>query len=287
MREVFLAPAKINLCLHVLGKRPDGYHELLMLMQRVSLFDRVEIALAPARETLVHCAGVALASGEENIAARAARLLLKKAGLMRQVSITIDKQIPVAAGLGGGSSDAGAVLLGLNRMLGLGATNEELRNLGRELGADVPFFVFERQAWAAGIGEILEPVPALPRVSYLLVNPGVAVSTAWVYGNLGLTPPGDMAKLRQFPKTPEELVRLLHNDLEKVTVGRFPELVAIKTRLLDLGAAGALMSGSGPTLFGVFVDHGAAQRARQELQDVTGWRVYLVEPLDDGPARCG
>ena len=287
MREVFLAPAKINLCLHVLGKRPDGYHDLLMLMQRVSLFDRVEIALAPARETVVQCTGVVLAAGEENIAARAARLLLERAGLARQVSIAIDKQIPVAAGLGGGSSDAATVLLGLNRMLGLGASNEELRILGRELGADVPFFVFERQAWAAGVGEILEPVPALPRVSYLLVNPGVAVSTSWVYGNLGLTPPGDVAKLRKFPKTLEDFVRLLHNDLEKVTIGRFSELAAIKTRLLDLGAAGALMSGSGPTLFGAFVDRGVAQRALKELQEVPGWGVFLAEPLDDGPVPHG
>lgn len=287
MRDAFLAPAKINLCLHVLGKRPDGYHELLMLMQRISLFDRVEIALVPARKTEVRCDGVALAPGEENIAARAARLLLERAGLSRRVSITIDKQIPVAAGLGGGSSDAAMVLLGLDRMLGLGTANEELRALGKELGADVPFFVFERQAWAEGVGEVLDPVPPLPRVFYLLVNPGVAVSTAWVYGNLGLTPPRDVAKLREFPKTPEDLVRLLHNDLEKVTIGRFPKLAAIKSRLLDLGADGALMSGSGPTLFGVFIDHGAARRALQELQEVPGWRVFLAEPLNDGPVRLG
>jgi 4-diphosphocytidyl-2-C-methyl-D-erythritol kinase len=287
MRDAFLAPAKINLCLHVLGKRPDGYHELLMLMQRVTLFDRVVIELTPASKLAVSCAGVPLAPGEENIAARAARLLLGRAGVARRVALTIDKQIPVAAGLGGGSSDAATVLLGLNRMLDLGASRETLRDLGRELGADVPFFVLERQAWAAGIGDILDPVPELPRVSYLLVNPGVAVSTAWVYGNLGLTPPGDVAKLREFPKTPEGLVRLLHNDLERVTVGRYPELAGIKAQLLSLGAAGALMSGSGPTLFGVFDDPVAARRARQVLQAVPGWRVFLVEPLGDGPAKGG
>ena len=283
MREVFWAPAKINLCLHVLGRRPNGYHELLMLMQRISLCDRVEIRLAPARELAIACEGVALAPGEENIAARAARRLLEEAGVVRQVDIAIDKRIPVAAGLGGGSSDAATVLLGLNRMLDLGISSEQLRKLALELGADVPFFVLERQAWAGGIGEVLEPVAQLPEVSYLLVNPGMAVSTAWVYGNLRLTPPGDVAKLRQFPETPEDLVRLLHNDLEPVTIGRYPQLAQIKAQLLGLGAAGALMSGSGPTLFGVFTDQAVARRAEQVLQAVPDWRVFLVEPLGEGP----
>lgn len=285
MRQTFLAPAKVNLCLHVLGKRPDGYHDLMMLMQRITLFDRVEIAVAPAEELVVDCAGVPLSAGEENLAGRAARQLLSHVGLTRRVTIVIDKQIPVAAGLGGGSSDAAAVLLGLNRMLGLGVSNEALRALGRHLGADVPFFVLERQAWAEGVGDILEPVPGLPPISYLLVNPGIAVSTAWVYGNLGLTRTGDVAKLRKFPKTPADLVRLLHNDLEQVTVGRYPELAAIKARLVEIGADGALMSGSGPTLFGLFTDPIAARRAREILQATPGWRVFLVEPLADGPVQ--
>lgn len=286
MRESFLAPAKINLCLHVLGKRDDGYHDLLMLMQRVSLFDRIDIEVAPATALEVACRGVALAPGEENLAARAARRLLERAAVARRVTIAIDKRIPVAAGLGGGSSDAATVLNGLNRMLGLGVSSEELRMLGRELGADVPFFVFERRAWAAGIGDRLEPAPELPAVSYLLVNPGVAVSTAWVYGNLGLTHPGDVAKLREFPETPRDLVRLLHNDLERVTIARYPELAAIKERLLELGAIGALMSGSGPTLFGVFTDTAAARKAAAVLDAVPGWRVFPVEPLADGPAQA-
>ena len=286
MRHTFLAPAKINLCLHVLGKRPDGYHDLLMLMQRITLFDRVEITVAPGQDLLIRCAGVPLPVGEENLAARAARQLLDHVGLKGQVTIAIDKQIPVAAGLGGGSSDAAAVLLGLNRMLDLGVSNEELRVLGGKLGADVPFFVLERQAWAEGVGDILEPTPGLPAVSYLLVNPGIAVSTAWVYGNLGLTGPGDVAKLRKFPKTPADLVRLLHNDLEQVTVGRYPQLAAIKAQLVGLGADGALMSGSGPTLFGLFSDPAAARRARDVLQATPENRVFLVEPLADGPAQA-
>lgn len=285
MRHTYLAPAKINLCLHVLGKRQDGYHELLMLMQRITLFDRVAIAVAPAKNLTIDCVGVQLQAGEENLAALAARALLSHVGMAQRVTIAIDKQIPVAAGLGGGSSDAAAILLGLNRMLDLGLSNAELREMGSTLGADVPFFVLERSAWAEGIGDILEPIPDLPRVSYLLVNPGIAVSTAWVYGNLGLTGPGDVAKLRKFPKAPADLVRLLHNDLERVTIGRYPQLAAIKAQLGDLGAEGALMSGSGPTMFGLFTDPVAARRARDVLQVTPGWRVFLVQPLADGQAQ--
>ncbi len=280
MLRSFPAPAKINLCLHVLGRRPDGYHELAMLMQRVSLFDRVTIDLETDSRTVVTCSGVELAVGEENIAARAARLLLDAAGQTWAVTIDIDKQIPLAAGLGGGSSDAAAVLTGLDAMLGLNLSRPQLMALGRRLGADVPFFIFASSAWATGIGDLLEAGPPLPEVWYLLVNPGIAVSTSWVYGNLGLTSPGDVARLREFPRTTGDLVRLLHNDLEQVTIGRFPLIAGIKRRLLELGAAGALMSGSGPTVFGVFDDESMARSALGVIQSESAWRVWLVEPVE-------
>ncbi len=278
MEKVILAPAKINLCLHVLGKRPDGYHELAMIMQRVSLYDRVRLVLSGAPGVRVACRGLALAPGEENIAARAARSLLRRAP-GQGVDIFLEKEIPTAAGLGGGSSDAAAVLVGLDEMLGLGLSREELMAEGAALGADVPFFIFGGAALATGIGTELAPVDGLPAVWYVLVNPGVAVSTAWVYGNLGLTTTASVAKLPGFPRTIEELTAQLHNDLEGVTAGHYPQIGEVKQRLLQQGAAGALMSGSGPTVFGVFASEDAARRGAAALTDTPGWKVFVVQPV--------
>jgi 4-diphosphocytidyl-2-C-methyl-D-erythritol kinase len=278
MIRQYLAPAKINLYLHVLGRRPDGYHELAMIMQRVSLYDRLEIALVGRPGVRVVCEGVVLPPGGENIAALAARRLLALAGEKCGVDISIDKRIPVAAGLGGGSSDAAAVLEGLNEMLGLGLSREALMAEGGRLGADVPFFLFQGAAWATGIGDVLEKIEGLPPVWYVLVNPGVAVSTAWVYQNLGLTSVGGAARLPRFSGTAEGLVSLLHNDLESVTVSRFPVVEEIKTMLRNNGASGALMSGSGPTVFGVFAEEASARRAAEAMSAEDAWRVFVVQP---------
>lgn len=280
MKVTCLAPAKINTCLHVLGKRPDGYHELAMLMQPITLFDRITLSVVEGEGVEVHCPGVELPAGADNIAARAARVLLGHVGVNRSVRIEVDKQIPVAAGLGGGSSDAAAVLSGLNELCGFGVDNLTLRQLAVGLGADVPFFLYGGAAWATGIGDVLESVPTMPPVWYVLVNPGIAVSTAWVYGNLGLTSKGDVARLREFPQTTEALVRLLHNDLERVTLNRYPEVAAVKQALVEHGALGALMSGSGPTVFGVFDAEDSARAAARKLQAENDWRVFVVRPLD-------
>lgn len=279
MNKTFLAPAKINLCLHVLGKRPDGYHELAMLMQRVSLYDTVRIALVAERGVRVVCKGVELPPGGENIAARAARRMLELSGADCGVEISIDKAIPVAAGLGGGSSDAATVLMGLDEMLSTALGKERLMAEGGELGADVPFFIFKEAAWATGIGDCLETVPSLAPLWYVLVNPGVAVSTAWVYQNLGLTSPGTVARMPGFLETTAGVVRLLHNDLEGVTIPRYPVIASLKKRLLGLGASGALMSGSGPTVFGLFEGAEVARAACDELATVPGWRAFLVRPV--------
>jgi 4-diphosphocytidyl-2-C-methyl-D-erythritol kinase len=280
MTKSFLAPAKINIALHVLGKRPDGYHDLAMIMQKVSLFDRLHLVLTEAPGVEVCCSALSLPAGQENIAARAARALLGRAQRHGGAKITIDKAIPIAAGLGGGSSDAAAVLLCMNEMLELGLSLDELRQEGAKLGADVPFFLYAGTAWATGIGDRLESFGGMPPVWYVLVNPDFAVSTAWVYENLRLTSQGADIKLPKFPKTVTEVAALLHNDLEAVTIGRYPVLGQIKEQLLSCGAAGALMSGSGPTVFGVFADEASARRAADHLGTDSSLRVFVVRPVD-------
>lgn len=280
----YFAPAKINLCLHVEGRREDGYHDLAMLMQRVTLADHLTLRLEPAPGVRIECPGVELPPGGENIAGRAARRMLQLAGRQTGVGLRIEKRIPVAAGLGGGSSDAASVLLALNQELGLHLSAEELRAEGLRLGADVPFFLLQHTAWATGVGERLQPVVGLPAAWYLLVNPGVEVSTAWVFQNLRLTSPGAVTKLPALPTSIEGLVALLHNDLEPVTISRYPVVSRIKQQLLDSGAHGALMSGSGPTVFGVFADAAAARSAQRVLALEPAWRCLLVRPLAEGTA---
>ncbi|MDF1580049.1 MAG: 4-(cytidine 5'-diphospho)-2-C-methyl-D-erythritol kinase [Desulfuromonadales bacterium] len=273
------APAKINLCLHVLGKRPDGYHELAMLMQRVSLYDEITLELTAEPGVNVVCDGLVLAAGEENIAARAAQQLLEINDHSGGIRIVIDKHIPVAAGLGGGSSDAATVLTGLNQLLGLGLSRAELMRIGVKLGADVPFFIFGKTAWATGIGDRLQAVAGLPDVCYLLVNPKVAVATKWVYENLVLTSKNDAARLPRFSGQAAELIALLHNDLEAATLPKFPQVKIVKDRLLAAGAQGVLMSGSGATVFGVYPSRSAADAAAEELRGATDWRVFSVQPI--------
>jgi 4-diphosphocytidyl-2-C-methyl-D-erythritol kinase len=184
-----------------------------MLMVRLSLHDRVRVALADGNRIAVTCPGLELATNEENVAGRAARLFLEHTGTRFGVEISIDKRIPAAAGLGGGSSDAAAVLLVMNELLGIGLSRNELQALGVRLGADVPFFLCgEMAAWATGIGEILEPWRGLPPCHLVLVNPRFAVSTAWVYQNLGLTHYRHMSKIPRFPEKMEDLAGLLRND---------------------------------------------------------------------------
>lgn len=269
--KALLAPAKINLCLHVLGRRSDGYHDLAMLMQRVALFDKVTVCLTPGASILVDCPGLELPEGAENIAARAARLMLDHVGQRQGVAITVNKGIPAAAGLGGGSSDAAAVLLLLDDLLGLNLPLHELMMLGGRLGADVPFFLFRKTAWATGIGDILHEWRGMLPVWALLANPGIPVATAWVYQNLRLTHPRTEDKIPRFPVRIEEVVHLLHNDLESVTCSRYPVVDEIKSEIMALGAAGALMSGSGPTVFGLFPEQGAAENAARALSRDTGW----------------
>lgn len=274
-----LAPAKINYLLDVIGKRTDGYHDLRMIMQRVSLFDKITMTLTDLPTINVCCNSASVPNGPGNIAWKAARVMLDLAKSERAVDIEIEKNIPVAAGLGGGSSDAATVLMGMNDLLLLGLTDQALMDIGCTLGADVPFFIFKKTALAEGIGDKLTPLPDTPKCWILLVNPGVHVSTAWVYKSLQLTRRDELHKMPEFFRSVEQIVSILSNDLESVTIPAFPVIAEIKSLLIDHGAVGSMMSGSGSTVFGIFNSYEAAEAARLEITKDKNWFAATTETL--------
>jgi 4-diphosphocytidyl-2-C-methyl-D-erythritol kinase len=275
------APAKINLCLSVLGKRSDGYHEVEMLMQMVGLYDQVTVARRD-RGVNVWCDNSSVPSGETNMAWKAAVAMLKLSGSNTGLAIEIKKAIPIAAGLGGGSADAAAVLAAASRLLHMELSRERLAQVGAGLGMDVPFFFYGPTALARGRGEIITALPPLPKFSVLLVNPGFETPTAWVYNNLNLrlTKKVDCNKIARL--TVRNIAEGLHNDLETVTAAVHPVIGKIEEALRAQGAAGVRMSGSGPTVFGIFETKNACRTAAENLSQ-EGWRLYPVESLTESP----
>ncbi len=277
------APAKVNLYLRVTGRRDDGYHLLDTLMVPISLGDEVEITQVdgPPGSITVHADAPDIPLGEENTAYRAARAFHERTGRDEPVAITIRKRIPVGAGLGGGSTDAAAVLRGLNDLLGAGLSSEDLMAAALSVGADVPFFIHGKPARARGIGEELSPVGPLPRLSMVVLFPNLPVSTAWVYRNLRfkLTKTSDNNNLIENLDTPHEVARVMVNDLETVTIGRYPRIARLKERLDREGALGSRMSGSGSAVFGVFADEADARRAFAGFDGEKGLRAYLAFSL--------
>ena len=284
------APAKINLGLRVVGKRADGYHLLDTIMVAVSLYDEIDIRKyraeskhQPGDELIkITCDHPEVPPGEENIVYHAARLILKKSRHAEPISIRIKKSIPVGAGLGGGSSDAAATLVGLNRLLKLGLSFATLKTMALSLGADVPFFIQARPARAQGIGERLRPLRDFPRFWSVIVYPGFPVSTAWVYGNLGqkLTKPIVNTSIAPSLKNLDGIARRLENDLERVVLKRYPEIGVLKEKLLHVGALQVLMTGSGSSVFGIFVSKQAAAKAFRRLRKEEGARAFLVHALN-------
>lgn len=283
MRLKVLSPAKVNLFLRVLGKRPDGYHDILSLMQPVSLYDELDISVSDGAGIEVVTDSAEAPGGSDNLAFKAAGLFLEKAGIRKRVSIGIRKRIPVGAGLGGGSSDAASVIMALNEMLGTGFPEGELMEMGSALGSDVPFFFLKGPALARGRGEVLERAALLP-LYFILINPGFHVPTAWVYSSLRLTKNTENNILLYSCEAVVDRGKLqdaLTNDLEAVTIGRYPEISALKDSLVEAGASGALMSGSGPTVFGVFHSREDAMRALRTLEPrvVPPARIFFAEGL--------
>jgi len=273
------APAKVNYLLDVICRRSDGYHELRMVMQRVNLCDEITISLTKTPGITVSCGMNGVPDGPGNIAWKAANALLELSTGTQGAEISIIKKIPVAAGLGGGSSDAASVLIGMNELLELGLSDQRLMEIGVTLGADVPFFVFKKTALAEGIGEALSAMPEMPAAWILLVNPGVPVSTSWVYNNLQLTNRGELNKLPDSYRDLKDVCAIFANDLESVTIPAFPVIAEIKNSMLQHGALGAMMSGSGPTVFGLYQDKETAEKAQTALTATTSWFAVVAETL--------
>jgi len=253
-------PAKINLWLEVIRKRDDGYHDLSSLMLPVGIYDFLELKPHVRGGIHLECDDPAVPSDEGNLAWRAAASYLSAVGSGIGIHIRLFKHIPVAAGLGGGSADAAAVLLALNSMHQDRLPMSGLEVLARKLGADVPFFLHQHPALATGIGEKLCRVESVPDYPLILIKPPLTVSTRWVYNSLKLTRGQSQIKLQAFLDQPWRLHQVMENDLESVTVAGYPVLGDVKEWLLQNGARGALMSGSGPTVFGVFPSKGHAER---------------------------
>ncbi len=282
MRISVKAPAKINLTLDVLAKRPDGYHEVEMVMTTVDLADRVDLTLTPDKITL-ECSVSFVPDDLRNHAFKAAKLLKERYGVKYGARIFIDKQIPVAAGLAGGSSDAAATLRGLNKLWELGLTLDELAEIGAEIGSDVPFCVYGGTALATGRGERISHLSAPAPCWVVLAKPPIGVSTADVYGNLRVN---DIA---EHPRTADMLRAIreqdfplmcesLGNVLEEVTLSRYPQVRQIKQLMMESGADGVLMSGSGPTVYALVQKEAKVHRIYNALRGFVK-DVYVVRML--------
>lgn len=282
------ALAKINLGLDVLRRREDGYHEVKMIMQTISLHDDLEIRRIKTPEIQVKTNLYYLPTNENNLVYKAAKLLMDEFGIKEGVAIQLKKRIPVAAGMAGGSTDGAAVLWGMNQMYGLGLSRQELMERGVKLGADVPYCVRRGTALAEGIGERLSVLPSMPKCTILIAKPGISVSTKFVYENLHANdlkpeqhPDVDRMIEAMKEKNLDLLCERMGNVLETVTIPAYPVIQEIKEHMMACGAAGAMMSGSGPTVFGIFHSPVQAKAAMKDLK-VNGLakQLYLTTPYN-------
>ena len=291
------APAKINLGLRVLSRRSDGYHDIVSLMVPVGLFDVVCVQSAPSGIELI-CPDSDLPRDQGNLVHRAAQLILRHCGSDAGVRLELHKRIPVGAGLGGGSSDAAATLKGVNELLGRCLANQDLHSLAVRLGADVPFFLLGGAALAEGIGDRLTPVAAVPEVWTMLVDPGFQVSTRWAYEHLALTNKANRSNLRNLGAIPagkvtayhrcllgrqgltlEDLLPCLVNDFEPLVFSHYPQLEEIRQALLAAGAQAALMTGSGPTLVGLFASEDEAKAGQNRVSGRLEIKSFVVPTI--------
>lgn len=276
------AYGKINLALDVLGKRQDGYHEVRMIMQTIHLFDRLQIARNTSGNITMSTNLPFLPTNENNLVYKAAKLLKDEFQIKDGIDVKLYKHIPVAAGMAGGSTDAAAVLYGMNRMFGLGLSREDMMQRGVKLGADVPYCVMRGTALAEGIGEKLTALPPMVKCPILIAKPQISVSTKFVYENLKLnkeTPHPDIDRLVSDIKAKDlhAIAADMGNVLETVTIPNYPIIAEIKEHMMEHGAINSMMSGSGPTVFGLFENEDAAAAAYDAMRESgLAKQVYLT-----------
>lgn len=285
MRLLVKAPAKINLSLDVLHKRPDGYHEVKMVMTTIDLADRIELTSLPTEDTIqIISQNRFVPDDHRNLAYQAAKLLKETFSIKKGVAISITKHIPVAAGLAGGSSDAAATLRGLNKLWNLGLTLDELAELGAQIGSDVSFCVYGGTAIATGRGEKITPIPSPPPCWVVLAKPSIGVSTAEVYRNLKVgevVHPDVDAMVEAIRRQDYDAIcKLVGNVLEEVTLKKYPEVAHIKEQMKRFGADAVLMSGSGPTIFGLVQHDSRMQRIYNGLRGFCE-QVFAVRLLGE------
>lgn len=276
------ALAKINLGLDVVRRREDGYHEVRMIMQTIHLYDRLDIKRTKESGIQIQTNLSFLPVNENNLIYKAAKLLMDEFSITDGVSVKLDKRIPVAAGMAGGSTDAAAMLFGMNRLFSLGLTKRQLMERGVQIGADVPYCIMRGTALAEGIGEELSQLPPMVKCPVLIAKPSISVSTKFVYQNLKLDdatihPDIDLLIEDIKAKNLYDIAAHMGNVLETVTIPNYPVIDEIKKHMLSHGAVGAMMSGSGPTVFGLFDDEATAKKAYKAMRSShLARQVYLT-----------
>lgn len=279
--------AKINLGLDVLGKREDGYHEVRMIMQTIRMYDQLDMRKSVEPGIHLTTNKKYIPVDENNLVWRAAKLMMDTCGIIEGVSIHLHKVIPVAAGMAGGSSDAAATLVGMNRLFHCGLSKEKLMELGVQIGADVPYCALRGTALAEGIGEKLTVLPPMPDCWILIGKPGISVSTKYVYTTLDLNTDTVHPDIDGMKKALEDgnlygITERMGNVLQDVTIPAYPEVERIKEQMKTLGAVNAMMSGSGPTVFGIFDNEEKAQKACQKLRESGSCQqVFLTVPFNN------
>lgn len=282
----YKALAKINLGLDVVRKREDGYHEVRMIMQNIGICDELDMTITDAPGISLETNREDLPTDEGNLVYRAAKLLMDEFQVAKGVHISLKKQIPVAAGMAGGSSDAAAAMIGVNELFELGLTQQELMDRAVKIGADVPYCIMGGTALAEGIGEVLSKLPPMPDCMILIAKPPIDVPTKFVYGNLRANElevhPDIDAMIQDLKKKDlEHMCQIMDNVLETVTIPAYPVIDEIKKLMIDSGAVGTMMSGSGPTVFGIFTDQESAERAEAAVRGSgLAGDVFLTVPVN-------
>ena len=283
MNEISVkALAKINLGLDVIRRREDGYHEVSMVMQTIHLYDRLDIVRNSSGNITLETNLSFLPTNENNLVYKAAKLLCDEFGIKDGIHVNLQKRIPVAAGMAGGSTDAAAMLYGVNKMFDLGLSTQDLMDRGVRIGADVPYCIMRGTALAEGIGEKLTPLSPMVKCPVLIAKPAINVSTKFVYENLKLNEHTIHPNMQQLiaditEKDLKKIARDMGNVLESVTIPAYPVIAEIKEHMMEHGAVGSMMSGSGPTVFGLFDDENTAQAAFEAMKESgLAKQVYLT-----------